>query len=234
MRAAFVPSTPASAAMRRHVPPRPDGLDFDAREPAGDAARRAGLSREEGAAARPGPLHDRSPRSNDIDSIIARMMRTARKHPVGHDAPTGDRPEKEQASRTAVALESMAIWIEGAEERLNEAARASADHQDRIASFLPQALSALKERLDTVERHVASERARRPRIRGVQTAVVTGSSAQEQAIHVDKFGRIKVRFYWDRVGQQDDTSSCWMRVVIAKGGHDQKSKRVKVGLYTSE
>src|SRR4028119_612037 len=42
MRAAFVPSTPASAAMRRHVPPRPDGLDFDAREPAGDAARRAG------------------------------------------------------------------------------------------------------------------------------------------------------------------------------------------------
>ena len=58
----------------------------------------------------------------------------------------------------------------------------------------------------------APRRARRPRIRGVQTAVVTGSSAQEQAIHVDKFGRIKVRFYWDRIGQQDDTSSCWMRV----------------------
>ena len=106
--------------MRRHVPSRPDGPDFDAREGADG-----------------GPLHGRSPQSDPIDSIIARMMRTARKHPAGSDdALMGVRQEKEQASRTAVALESMAIWIEGAEERLNEAARASADHQDRIASFL--------------------------------------------------------------------------------------------------
>jgi type VI secretion system secreted protein VgrG len=55
-------------------------------------------------------------------------------------------------------------------------------------------------------------RARRPRIHGVQTAIVTGSSEQEQSIHTDKYGRIKVRFYWDRVGQQDHTSSCWIRV----------------------
>ena len=168
--------------MRRHVPPRPDGLDFDAREPTGDAARRAGLSREEGAAARPGPLHDRSPRSNDIDSIIARMMRTARKHPVGNDAPTGDRPQKEQASRTAVALESMAIWIEGAEERLNEAARASADHQDRIASFLSQALSALKDRLDAVERHLASESAEGPRMELPVEAVRAGIESLGSAL----------------------------------------------------
>jgi type VI secretion system secreted protein VgrG len=58
----------------------------------------------------------------------------------------------------------------------------------------------------------ARQRAERPRIRGVQTAVVTGSSDQEQAIHVDKYGRIKVRFHWDRLGQQDHTSSCWLRV----------------------
>jgi type VI secretion system secreted protein VgrG len=65
----------------------------------------------------------------------------------------------------------------------------------------------------------APRRARRPRIRGVQTAIVTGSSEQEQAIHVDKFGRIKVRFYWDRIGQQDATSSCWMRVAqVPLGG----------------
>lgn len=65
----------------------------------------------------------------------------------------------------------------------------------------------------------AERRARRPRIRGVQTAVVTGSSTQEQAIHVDKYGRIKVRFFWDRQGQQDHTSSCWLRVSqIAMGG----------------
>jgi type VI secretion system secreted protein VgrG len=52
----------------------------------------------------------------------------------------------------------------------------------------------------------------KPRIHGVQTAIVTGSSAQEQALHVDEYGRIKLRFYWDREGQQDHTSSCWIRV----------------------
>ncbi|WP_437491575.1 type VI secretion system tip protein TssI/VgrG [Sorangium sp. So ce1014] len=65
----------------------------------------------------------------------------------------------------------------------------------------------------------AERRARRPRIRGIQTAVVTGSSTQEQAIHVDKYGRIKVRFFWDRQGQQDHTASCWLRVSqVAMGG----------------
>jgi type VI secretion system secreted protein VgrG len=60
---------------------------------------------------------------------------------------------------------------------------------------------------------------RRPRIRGVQTATVTGPSSAEQAIHVDKYGRVKVRFHWDRVGQQDDTASCWLRVSqLATGG----------------
>lgn len=59
----------------------------------------------------------------------------------------------------------------------------------------------------------------RPRIRGIQTAIVTGASQDEQAIHTDKYGRIKVRFYWDRVSQQDDTSSCWLRVVqVPMGG----------------
>lgn len=55
-------------------------------------------------------------------------------------------------------------------------------------------------------------KARRPYIHGVQTAIVTGSSDQAQTIHTDEFGRIKVRFYWDREGQQDHTSSCWIRV----------------------
>lgn len=60
--------------------------------------------------------------------------------------------------------------------------------------------------------YAPARRARKPKIRGVQTAIVTGSSTQEQALHVDKYGRIKVRFYWDRIGQQDHTSSCWIRV----------------------
>lgn len=55
-------------------------------------------------------------------------------------------------------------------------------------------------------------RTRKPRIQGVQTAIVTGPSNEPQSVHVDKYGRIKVRFLWDRSGKQDDTSSCWLRV----------------------
>jgi type VI secretion system secreted protein VgrG len=55
-------------------------------------------------------------------------------------------------------------------------------------------------------------RAKRPRIMGLQTAVVTGPTQGEEEIHCDKYGRIKVRFHWDRVGQFDDKSSCWLRV----------------------
>lgn len=60
---------------------------------------------------------------------------------------------------------------------------------------------------------------KRPRIHGLQTAVVTGPSMGEEEIHVDKYGRIKVRFHWDRVAQFDDKSSCWVRVMqIPLGG----------------
>ena len=58
----------------------------------------------------------------------------------------------------------------------------------------------------------APVRAKKPKIRGVQTAVVTGPSNEPQAVHVDKYGRIKMRFLWDRSGKQDDKASCWMRV----------------------
>jgi type VI secretion system secreted protein VgrG len=50
----------------------------------------------------------------------------------------------------------------------------------------------------------------KPRIQGVQTATVVGPKGEE--IHVDRFGRIKVQFHWDRYGQRNEQSSCWIRV----------------------
>ena len=50
----------------------------------------------------------------------------------------------------------------------------------------------------------------KPSIPGIQTAVVTGPGGEE--IHVDEYGRIKVQFHWDREGQNDENSSCWIRV----------------------
>ncbi|HEX5750990.1 MAG TPA: type VI secretion system tip protein VgrG [Archangium sp.] len=50
----------------------------------------------------------------------------------------------------------------------------------------------------------------RPHVRGVQTAVVVGPKGEE--IYVDKWGRVKVQFHWDRQGTLDEHSSCWVRV----------------------
>jgi len=50
----------------------------------------------------------------------------------------------------------------------------------------------------------------KPLIQGSQTAVVVGPKNEE--IHTDQYGRVKVQFHWDRLGQYDDNSSCWIRV----------------------
>nr|WP_314628956.1 type VI secretion system Vgr family protein [uncultured Noviherbaspirillum sp.] len=51
---------------------------------------------------------------------------------------------------------------------------------------------------------------RKPVVRGPQTAVVVGKSGKE--IWTDEYGRVKVQFHWDRVGKDDENSSCWVRV----------------------
>lgn len=50
----------------------------------------------------------------------------------------------------------------------------------------------------------------KPLARGPVTALVVGPSGSE--IHTDKYGRIKVQFYWDQDGKKDETSSCFIRV----------------------
>jgi type VI secretion system secreted protein VgrG len=56
----------------------------------------------------------------------------------------------------------------------------------------------------------------KPLVPGPQTAVVVGKSGEE--IWVDQYGRVKVQFFWDRVGQKDENSSCWIRVSQAWAG----------------
>jgi type VI secretion system secreted protein VgrG len=50
----------------------------------------------------------------------------------------------------------------------------------------------------------------KPYVHGAQTALVVGPSGEE--IYPDKYGRVKVQFYWDREGKKDENSSCWIRV----------------------
>jgi type VI secretion system secreted protein VgrG len=56
----------------------------------------------------------------------------------------------------------------------------------------------------------------KPVVQGSQTAVVVGKSGEE--IWVDSHGRVKVQFYWDRDGQRNENSSCWVRVASTWAG----------------
>jgi type VI secretion system secreted protein VgrG len=53
---------------------------------------------------------------------------------------------------------------------------------------------------------------RKPLVQGPQTATVSGPPGEE--IFTDEFGRVKVRFHWDRnpEGLPDEDRSCWLRV----------------------
>jgi type VI secretion system secreted protein VgrG len=52
--------------------------------------------------------------------------------------------------------------------------------------------------------------ARKPVIAGPQTAVVTGPGGEE--IWTDKYGRVQVKFFWDRGHSETYGTSCWLRV----------------------
>ena len=56
----------------------------------------------------------------------------------------------------------------------------------------------------------------KPVIQGGQTAIVVGSAGEE--IYTDQYGRVKVQFHWDRYGQSDENSSCWVRVAQVWAG----------------
>lgn len=61
-----------------------------------------------------------------------------------------------------------------------------------------------------------SLRTPRPTAYGLQPALVVGKSGEE--IWTDEYGRIKVQFYWDQYGTNDENSSCWIRVAQGWAG----------------
>ena len=49
-----------------------------------------------------------------------------------------------------------------------------------------------------------------PKMLGPQHAKVVGPEGEE--IYTDEYGRVKIQFPWDRYGQNNENSSCWVRV----------------------
>lgn len=56
----------------------------------------------------------------------------------------------------------------------------------------------------------------KPRTSGDQTAIVTGPAGQD--LWTNEYGCVKVQFHWDRYGNRDENSSCWIRVATPWSG----------------
>lgn len=56
---------------------------------------------------------------------------------------------------------------------------------------------------------------KKPHIYGSQTAFVTGSGTE---VYGDDMARIKIKFHWDLLGEDDETSSLWVRVSQSLSG----------------
>lgn len=101
--------------------------------------------------------------------------------------------------------------VTAVEYRLQEAGR---EPGERVDAWLNLKLSAIP----AAQEYRPPVLTPRPRIQGPQTAVVTGPAGDE--IHTDRYGRVKVRFHWDRLGRGDQDSSCWIRVAHPWAGQN--------------
>ncbi|MBL8308577.1 MAG: type VI secretion system tip protein VgrG [Rubrivivax sp.] len=59
---------------------------------------------------------------------------------------------------------------------------------------------------------------RKPAVAGPQTAKVVGDGDPGDII-TDEHARVKIKFHWDRLGADDGTSSCWVRVASPMAGN---------------
>lgn len=174
-----------SAATKRNAPQGLDRLDSEARAAVRKAARHAGMSLEEWLAAvsagrpaesAPAPARKRAKRapqeeSDELDTAVAKLQAIAKlarkpagiaaeelEHILARAAEATERRTREHAAKTAVALDSVADWIEQAEQRLHAASRGTVERQERTAAIVGEALGAMARRLDDIERKLGDER----------------------------------------------------------------------------
>jgi localization factor PodJL len=195
--------------VQQNVPWNLEGLDPDTRDAAREAARRAGMSLDEwlnvtisdrasrvfaDTAGAQQPVRRRSaaaPSYDELDAIAAKINKVTR----GKAAPSSraldtvmttvsaeaDRRARENAGKTAEALDSVARWIERAEDRMSESTRAvsegtriAMERQERTANVLGEALGLMTKRLDEIERKVVD---------GHQPSVLAALKAVEKVEH---------------------------------------------------
>jgi len=69
----------------------------------------------------------------------------------------------------------------------------------------------------------------KPHLHGPEIAHVVGPEGEE--IYTDEWGRVKIQFPWDRVGENNEHSSCWIRVAQSWGigGGDGQQSIPRIG-----
>ena len=94
----------------------------------------------------------------------------------------------------------------------------SVEHHGVSPESAKPGLRAYENRFRCVPAEVPFRPARPARVlrQVTESAVVVGPEGQE--IFTDTHGRVKVQFHWDREGQQNAYSSCWMRAAQAWAG----------------
>jgi type VI secretion system secreted protein VgrG len=70
--------------------------------------------------------------------------------------------------------------------------------------------------IDAARPFRAARKTRQPIVEGPQTAIVVGPAGEE--IYTDEYGRVKLKFHWDRESKSDQNSSCWVRVAQVWAG----------------
>jgi type VI secretion system secreted protein VgrG len=95
-------------------------------------------------------------------------------------------------------------------------AMASAMAVDTAGSQQPDAFTCVFQAIPATTPYRLERLTPLPMIRGPQTAKVVGQSGDE--VTTDQYGRIKVKFFWDRSDTQDENSSCWIRVAQSWAG----------------
>ncbi|MCL2448558.1 MAG: type VI secretion system tip protein VgrG [Polyangiaceae bacterium] len=135
------------------------------------------------------------------EARTARGESNARGLTVGCTFKLEDHPRDDQNRKYLVT--SARLHLRGKEQRMSD----GTEEEPFVCAFGA---------LDVASTFQPPRTTPKPFVRGPQTATVVGPSGQE--IWTDQFGRIKVQFHWDRIGTDDEKSSCWVRVAQAWAG----------------
>lgn len=125
-----------------------------------------------------------------------------------NDLRIGDKFELTDAPRGEDEMEYLVVSISlNAEFADHEAIEEIAPSQGRRDGLIASIMCIP---VDASQPFRPQRRTPRPVMYGPQTATVVGASGNE--IETDALGRIKVQFHWDRLGESDENSSCFVRV----------------------